>query len=280
MVKIIVDSASDISQEEASKMQIEVVPIEVRFGDEEYLDGINLSNVEFYKKLAKCSELPKTSQINPYRWEEIFEKNLTEFDEIVVITISSKLSGTYSSATEAAVKFNGKVCVVDSLNACAGEKLLCEYAIKLRDDNKSAREIVDILNIVKQNIVVVAMLDTLKYLKMGGRISPLVAFAGEIMSIKPIIGVVDGEVKLIGKAMGSKKATIMIRNIVKEKGGIDFDMPFKVISNSLENSVTEKFIVDNAEILKEKAKDNITNIGCTIGTHVGTGALGFAFFEK
>lgn len=280
-VKIVVDSASDITAEEGKKLGVEVIPIEIRFKEEEYLDGENLSHKVFYEKLIESDELPKTSQINPFRFEEIFDKITQKGDDVVCITLSSKLSGTYSNAKKIIDKYKGRVYVVDSLNACAGERILCQYAIKLANLGKGAKEIYDELERVKLKINVIAVVDTLKYLKKGGRISPLVAFAGEMFSIKPVIGIVKGEVKLLGKAMGSKKSNNMLNTMVTEKGGIDFDMPFAVIYSGLDKSMLHKYVEDSAHLWKdytEKVPEYM--IGCTIGTHVGPGAVGVAFFQK
>lgn len=281
MVKLVIDSASDISEKEAKELGVAMIPMQVRFGEDEYLDGVNLTSKEFYNKLIESNELPKTSQVNPYRFEEEFEKLTANGDEVVVITISSKLSGTYRSACEASKKFNGKVFVVDSLNACIGERLLCEYALRLIAQGKTANEIVSELNRVKSKINLMAMLNTLKYLKKGGRISAVTAFAGEVFSIKPVVGIVDGEVKMIGKAMGSKKGNNLLNSLVEKKGGIDFDMPYGVVWSGIDDSVLNKYVEDSAH-LWEGHTSNVPAymIGSTIGTHIGPGAIGVAFFEK
>ena len=280
-VKLIIDSASDISEKEAERLGIIMLPMEVRFGDDEYLDGVNLTPKEFYNKLIETSELPKTSQINPYRFEEIFEKVTNAGDTAVVITISSKLSGTYRSACEASKQYGNKVFVVDSLNACIGERLLVMYALRLVEQGKSAQEISSELDVVKSKVNVMAMLNTLKYLKKGGRISAVTAFAGEVFSIKPVVGIIDGEVKMVGKAMGSKKGNNLLNTLVEKKGGIDFDMPYGVVWSGTDDTVLIKYIEDSSH-LWEGHTDNVPAymIGSTIGTHVGPGAIGVAFFEK
>lgn len=279
-IKIVIDSASDIDFEEAKKYGVSLIPMEVRFKEEEYLDGVNLSHKEFFEKLIESVELPKTSQINPYRFEEEFEKLVNEDDEVIAITISSKLSGTYRSAVEASKKFNGKVHVVDSLNASIGERILCLYALELIKQGENIKNIVDKLNSVKNRINVIALLDTLKYLKKGGRISAITAFAGEVLSIKPVIGVIDGEVKLIGKAIGSKKGNNLLNSLV-EKKGIDFDMPYGVVWSGIDNSMLKKYVEDSGHLWKDKAESiPAYMIGSTIGTHIGPGGIGVAFFEK
>ncbi len=278
--KIIIDSASDITKEEADKMGVILLPMQIRFEDEEYLDGYNITKLQFFEKLIENSTPPKTSQINPETFKEEFEKVVVSGDEAVVITISSKLSGTYSSAVKASAEYKDKIFVVDSLNASLGEHILFDYAYKLLKENKSAKEIAVALNSAKKRLNLLAMLDTLKYLRKGGRISALVAFAGELMSIKPVISVVNGEVKLVGKAMGSKKAGNLLNKLVTNKG-IDFDMPYCVAWSGLSSDLLEKYIKDSAPLWQDHT-DNIPRyaIGSTIGTHVGPNAIGVAFFEK
>lgn len=279
MIKLIIDSASDINEIEAKQLGITMVAMEVMFGEEQYFDGVNLTPSQFYDKLVENDQLPKTSLINTFRWEEEFEKATKNGDEVIAITISSKLSGTYQSAVEASKKFKG-VYVVDSLNACIGERLLCQYAMRLISQNLLAEQIVEKLNTAKTKINLMAMLNTLKYLKKGGRISAAVAIAGEVFSIKPVVGVVDGEVKLIGKAMGSKKGNNLLSSLV-EKKGIDFDMPYGVIYSGTDKSVLDKYVADSSHLWKDST-NSIPQymIGCTIGTHIGPGAIGVAFFEK
>ena len=218
--------------------------------------------------------------INPFRWEEEFEKVVSQGDEAVVVTISSKLSGTYESARQASERFGGKVFVVDSLNASVGERLLCYLALKMRDEGKSASEIASVLDEQKQRICIMAMLNTLEYLKKGGRISSTVAFVGEVLSIKPVVSIVDGEVKMVGKAIGSKNGNNLLNRLV-EKNGIDFSMPLGLIWSGNDDSVLKKYVRDSARLWEEHT-DEIPAyaIGSTIGTHVGPGAIGVAFFAQ
>lgn len=280
--KLLVDSATDISKAEAESLGIGFLPITVMFGEEEYKDGETLSVGEFYDKLATSKELPKTSLINEFKFEEAFNEATKDGSEVVVITLSSKLSGTYNAAVSAAEKFDGKVYVVDSLNACLGERLLCQYAIKLLKEGKSAKEIKESLDKKKDKVRICAVVDTLKYLKMGGRISSTVAFVGGILSVKPIIGVVDGEVKMLGKAVGLKKAITHLNSTIEKEQEIDFDMPFGVLysGNSDENAKTFKEISKRLWEGKWVGEVPTYQMGCTIGTHIGPGAIGIAFFDK
>ncbi|MGN1051871.1 MAG: DegV family protein [Candidatus Scatosoma sp.] len=281
MIKIMIDSAADIGKAEADRLGVIMIPMVITVGNEEYYDGVDLSPAEFYEKLIESSVLPKTSQINAFRFEEAFEKHLKSDDELIVITISSKLSGTYSSAKEAAAKFAGRVRVIDSLNACIGERLLCEYALTLIKQGYSAEEIVESLEEKKGKIKVMALLGTLEYLKKGGRISGAVAFAGELISLKPVVGVVGGEVKLIGKALGSRKGNNLLSKLVTESNGIDFSMPYGTIWSGLDASLLDKYIKDSAALWQGNTEYVPKyQLGATIGTHIGPGAVGVAFFEK
>ena len=281
-VKIMIDSASDISLSEAEKKGVIMIPMLITFGEEEFFDGVDLLPERFYEKLVESDELPKTSQINPFRFEEEFEKHTKNGDELVVITISSKLSGTYEGAKQvAAEKFAGKVFVVDSMNAAIGERLLCDYALRLVSKGKSGAEIKEELDKQKSRINVMAMLGTLEYLNKGGRISKTVAFAGELLSLKPVVAVVEGEVKLVGKALGSKKGNNLLNRLIAERGGIDFDMPYGVVWSGFSDATLKKYVQDSAAIWQADTDEVPAYIiGGTIGTHIGPGAVGVAFFEK
>lgn len=284
MVKILVDSASDVTEEEAKNLAISMLPMEITFGDETFLDGVNLSHERFFEMLIESADLPKTSQINEFRFNEEFEKLTSDGSELVVITLSSKLSGTYNCARNAAKNYAGKVFVVDSLQATIGIRILCEYAIRLVKEGRSAKDIAKLLDDKKAKIKLMAVLGTLKYLKKGGRISSLVAFAGEMLSIKPVVSVVNGEVKLVGKAMGSKKGNNLLTQLVEKSGGIDFSMPYALAYSGLSSEYLNKYLKDSKP-LWEKHVDSPESIpsymiGSTIGTHVGPGAVAVAFFAK
>ena len=280
-VKLIIDSASDISPEKAREMGIIHIPMSVSFGEDQYLDGVELKPKQFYEMLIESDALPKTAHIPPYSFEQQYAKVIADGDTPIAITISSKLSGTYQSACIAAEKFEGKAFAVDSLNASLGEAILIYYADRLIKDGLDANEITDRLNSVKSKIKVIALLDTLEYLKKGGRISAATAFAGELLSIKPVVSVIDGEVKAIGKARGSKKANNLLMEIVEKSGGIDFDMPYTLAYTGLNDDVLKKYIEDSAQLWQGKtASLPVLEIGATVGTHIGPGAIGVAFYSK
>ncbi len=281
MIKLMIDSATDIGKQEAEKLGLIMLPMIITIDNEEYYDGVDLLPNEFYEKLIESTSFPKTTLINEFRWEEAFSNNLGVDDEIIVITISSKLSGTYQSAKNASEKFNGRVHVVDSLNAAIGERLLCLYAMRLLKEGFSAKEVVSLLEEKKHKLKVIAMLGTLEYLKKGGRISSAVAFAGELISLKPVVGIVNGEVKLLGKAMGSKKSSNLLNKIIQESKGIDFSMPLGTLWSGLGTELLEKYIKDSATLWQDYIGDlQKYQLGATIGAHIGPNAVGVAFFEK
>ena len=207
MIRIITDSASDITIEEAKELGVEVVPLHVIFGNDVFMDGVDISHDEFYKRLEECDELPKTSQTNPGGFVEVFEKYIKQGDEIVGIFISSKLSGTYQSSIIASDMIeDGKIHIIDSLNASMGLAVLVREAVKMRDKGKSVDEIkVEIENLIPR-VKLIAAVDTLKYLKKGGRLSATSAIVGGVLGITPVISVVDGSVEVLAKTRGHKKS--------------------------------------------------------------------------
>lgn len=282
MIKLMADSACDLEQAEADALGIALMPLAIRFGSEEYWDGVTLSHREFFEKLIETDEIPQTSQISDYRFEEAFASLTADGSEVIAVTLSSKLSGTHACAVRAAKKFPGKVYVVDSMNACLGERILVDYALRLiREGQLSAPEIAAELDEKKNKIQLLAVLDTLKFLRKGGRISTVTAFAGEMLSIKPVISVVKGEPKLIGKAMGSKKGNNLLNRLVDECGGIDFTMPYVLGYSGLSEDFLMKYLHDSEHLWKEHT-DHVPYylIGSTIGTHVGPNAIAVAFFAK
>ena len=282
MIKLMADSACDLEQTEADALGIALMPLSIRFGSEEYWDGVTLSHREFFEKLIETDEIPQTSQISDYRFEEAFASLTADGSEVIAVTLSSKLSGTHACAVRAAKKFPGKVYVVDSMNACLGERILVDYALRLiREGKLSAPEIAAELDEKKNKIQLLAVLDTLKFLRKGGRISTVTAFAGEMLSIKPVISVVKGEPKLIGKAMGSKKGNNLLNRLVDECGGVDFTMPYVMGYSGLSEDFLMKYLHDSEHLWKEHT-DHVPYylIGSTIGTHVGPNAIAVAFFAK
>lgn len=276
--RIIIDSTADLSAELKSKLSI--VPLTVHFGDEEYLDGVTIDHKTFYEKLIESDQLPTTSQATPDSFIKEFEKVKEAGDSAVVITISSKLSGTYQSAAIAAEDFDN-IYIVDSGSAAIGSGILAERALQLADSGMEAREIAETLNKEKGKIVIIALLDTLEYLKKGGRISKTVAFAGAVLNIKPVISVEDGEIAILGKARGSKMGNNLLVEEIEKSGGVDFEKPVMLGFSGLSDALLLKYIEDSKYLWEKGLKDiRYTAIGSVIGTHAGPGAIAAAFFKK
>lgn len=278
MITIITDSASDIVDNK--REDLVVLPVSITFGEEEFQDGINLTHQMFYEKLIECDTLPVTSQVPPFAFEEAFRKAVEAGGQVIAITLSSKLSGTWQSACVAAEGFGDKVRVVDSENASIGQHALVEYALRLGDAGLGFEEIVERLENDKTRIRLVALLDTLEYLKKGGRISKAAAMAGSLLSIKPVIAIQRGEVAILGKARGSKQGNNLLAEQIGQAGGIDFEKPFFLGYTGFSDSTLQKYIADHEAFWKGSVDAlETSSVGGTIGTHIGPGAIGVAFFS-
>lgn len=278
MVKIITDSTADFTREEAAELGIDIVHLRTRFGDEEYIDGVDITPHQFYEKLVESDVLPTTSQPSPAEFEAAFASALEEAGEVVAITISSALSGTYQSAVIAAEAFGGRVRVVDSLSASIGEQVIVRRAAQLAAEGLSAAELAGRIEAERGDVCVLALLDTLEYLKRGGRISAAAAFAGGVLAIKPVITLRDGAVVMAGKARGSKNGGNLL-NQFAEKRGIDFSRPYLLGYTGLSDALLMKYAADSGELWRAYAEElPVTAIGSVIGTHGGPGAIAVAFF--
>lgn len=287
-IRIIVDSSADIEEDYARDHGIQIIPMTITFGNEEFAEGVDITRTEFFQRLVETDELPRTSQIPPMVFQDIFQEIVTAGDTAVVITLSSHISGTYQSACIAAAPFKESVFVVDSENATIGERLLAERAWALREEGLSAADIAYCLDQEKKDIRLVASLDTLEYLHRGGRISGAAAAIGGLLSIKPVVGVVDGDVVVLGKARGSKASRNMVFEKIEKAGGVDLTRPIWVAYSGLSDKTARKYIADSLAIATEKglisSPDEIemplTLVGAVIGTHVGPGGVAFAFFAR
>lgn len=278
-ITIITDSASDISQN--NNKGVTVLPMTITFGEENYEDGVSLTPDSFYMKLIESSALPKTSQVSPYAFGQAYENALKSADYVIVITLSSKLSGTYQSACIAADDYDGRVFVIDSENVTVGEQILIDYALSLIDKGIEVNTIVSQLNTMKKRIRIVALLDTLEYLKKGGRISSGAAFLGNVLSIKPVIAIVDGEVSFLGKARGSKQGNNFLIQQVDTYGGIDYSLPVLLGYTGCSTVLMDKYIKDSSSLWEGRIPvPDIIQVGATIGTHIGPGGIAVAFFSK
>lgn len=280
-IKIVTDSASDFTFKEAQELGLTFLPLTILFGDKEYKDNVDITNSEFYDLVENEEQMPKSSQVTPYAFEQAFSKIVEDGDIAIAITISSKLSGTYASATIAAQNFPGKVFVVDSKSASSGERLLVMYALELLKTMNNPSEIVEKLESKTDKIIVYYLLDTLEYLYKGGRLSKLGAVAGTIMSVKPIVTIVNGEVSLAGKARGFKKGCSLLFNLINNIGEIDESMPYVYAYSGSSDYLLDQYKKLYPETFKKDLSEiDNCSIGSTVGTHIGPGSVGVSFFLK
>ncbi len=279
-LRILVDSTFDFTPEQLELTGIEVVRLHVNFGGEDFVDGVDITPEGFYERLIESDALPTTSQAAPADFAEAFERLTANGDEVVCLTISSKLSGTYQSAMIAAADFEGRVRVVDTLNVALGAQILARYALRLASGGRGMDEVADELERVKGRVHIIALLDTLEYLKRGGRISAAAAAVGGVFSIKPVITIRDGAVAVIGKARGSKNGENLLSQLI-EKHGVDFTMPYVLGYTGLSDALLQKYKADSARLWVGYAKDlPVSIVGSVVGTHAGPGAIAVAFFGK
>ena len=277
-VRMIVDSTFDAIP--AIKDRLTIVPLTLHFGEEEFIDGVTINHKKFYEKLIETDVLPTTSQATPAAFEEAFKKVAEAGESAVVLTISGKLSGTWQSAVIAAQDYEN-IYVVDSDTVTIGAGILAELALRLADSGMEAKEIAEALEKEKKKIHIVAMVDTLEYLKKGGRISKAVAFAGSVLNIKPVLSVAEGEIQILGKARGSKQGNNLLVTEIEKAGGVDFEKPVLLGYTGLSDVLLQKYMEDSRDLwANSKTALNVTAIGSVIGTHVGPGAIAAAFFRK
>lgn len=276
--RIIVDSTADLMPN--FKSRVYTVPLTVHFGDEEFIDGVTIDHKTFYEKLIESDVLPTTSQATPDAFIKEFQKAKDAGEAAVVITLSSSFSGTYQSAVIAAEDFDN-VYVVDSSSAAMGSGILVELAFKLLDSGMGAKEIAETLNEEKKKIVIVALVDTLEYLKKGGRVSKTVAFAGTLLNIKPVLSVTNGEILMLGKARGSKMGNNLLVQEIEKADGIDFSKPILLGYSGISDALLLKYIEDSKHIWEGNLDEiRYTSVGSVIGTHAGPGAVVVAFYKN
>lgn len=277
-VRIIIDSTVDVSPELLDR--VEVVPLTVSFGAEEYIDGVTITHEEFYNKLIESDVLPTTSQATPAAFADVFERIAAADDSAVVITIAHQLSGTCQSARIAAEDYDN-IFVVDSGSVTLGAGILAEYALRCADEGMDAESIAAAVEARKDDVCLIAMLDTLEYLKKGGRISATVAFAGGLLNLKPVVDIKDGVINMLGKARGSRQGNNLLVQEIEKAGGVDFSRPVLLGYTGLSDALLRKYIEDSRHIWQEGLSNvRYTLIGSVIGTHAGPGAVAVAFFQK
>ncbi len=277
-IRIITDSTSDIPVENQAVLDISIVPLSVIFEGKKYTDGIELKKEQFYEMLSHSTTLPSTSQVNPDEFEGLFKRFIDAGDTVIGIFISSKLSGTYQSAVIAKNALGSdRIYIVDSKSATFGLALLVYEAIKMRDGGASAEQIAAALTDLGDRVQFYAVVNTLKYLKMGGRLSSSAAILGGMLNIKPLVSIVDGEVKSVAKERGQKAAFAWILDKLRKEAP---DTQYPVVAgHSNDPGVMEDFIITITEAVNME-RPIVCEIGCVIGTHSGPGCVGLAYIPK
>lgn len=279
MIKIITDSTSDISLQLAKEMNIEIVPLIVRVDGNEYKDRVELSPEDFYKQLEEKDLTPSTSQPSPQDFLKVYEKAKEAGDEILVITLSSEVSGTYQSAMIAKelLEYN-KIQVINSASATFGLRIIIEKALQLRNEGKTLEEIVAFLEDYKQKVHIFALVDTLEYFYKGGRLSKTSATVGTLLKFKPVVGIKDGKLELFANCRGTRKSISKIIELIHETGDIDLQEPV-CIGYTGNSEGLDKF----ENLLKEEFHiENVIHgiVGPVIGSHAGPGGRVIAFVRK
>ena len=278
MIRILIDSSADYTAEEAKKHNLELVSINITMNGKNYLDGVDLTRDEFYDLLTSSEEFPMTAQPSPQEFLDVFEDVKAKGDQMVYLSLSSGLSGTFQSATlaKSMVEYDD-IYLVDTLSATRAIRLMAEYACKLRVEGDDAATIAAKLEEFKSRVVIYAALDTLEYLCKGGRLSKTAAAVGELANLKPIIHVTqEGKMAVPAKALGRNKALSTLVKLVTEK---EIDTTFPIYSLY---AVGE----ENTEKLEQKlGKEGVRvtkrlQVGSTIGCHIGPGAYGVIFVTK
>ena len=275
---IVTDTGSDILESEAKQMQVELVPICSNFEDITFSRNTEENFKAFYQKLRETEVLPFSSQPSPSAFLEIYERAREQGREVLVITISSELSGTYNGAL-LAKEISGyeKIEVVDSRQASLSERLLVEYAVKLRDEGKDREQLRSCLEEAKERILLTGVPESLTYLKKGGRISPVIAAVGGIMGIKPVLRLKDGVIECCAKARGMKMARSSMRSFL-EQNEVDPCMPV-LFAHSDNEQMGREFMEETADKC-ELSGCVLHDVGMAIGTHLGPGAILMSFLAK
>lgn len=281
-IRILTDTTCEIPISEQESLGIRILPIRIIFGDKEYIEGVNITKKEFYEKLAVCEKLPGTAQITPGELCDYFKEYLDNGDELVCMFISSELSGTHNNAHAAKESLTGaggeRIHIVDTQAVTFSLGLLVLEAVRLRDSGMSAAAMCDTLNEIRKKIRLWAVVDTLKYLKLGGRLSGTAAVVGTLLNIKPVITVRDGQVHALSKGKGYKKAVEILLKIMKDYP-IDYSRCI-TFGSSDSPEMLETIINDIRKVYKDIEEYTALDIGAVVGAHIGPRCAGIAYFEK
>ena len=280
MVRLITDSAAYMEAEEYEKSGIICIPISVAFGAVSRLETVDLTKKEFYRLQQEKKDFPKTAQPSPQAYLDAFQAAKDAGDETIFFSMSSRISGAYQCAVMAKEMLNYEGChVIDTCTATGGQRILLEHAALLRSVGMAAKSIVSAISDLKSRIVIYACMDTLEYLRRGGRISKAASVIGSLANIKPILHVTkEGLVTISGRAQGMRRGmSFMLKKL--EECPPDPAFPIHVMYTS-DPEAGKRF----SEYLNLHHVGNIARqlwqVGAAIGAHVGPGACGFAYVSN
>lgn len=278
-VRVITDSSSDLKNEIAKRRGVEIVPMSIQFGGASFLDGRTITNEVFYRLLQEGKKSPSTSQPTPADFLHLFEKARDAGDEVVAVLLSGALSGTLQSAMIAKEMCEYEpIYIVDSRTATAGIQILVNHACKLRDSGLPGAEIARELERIRAQVRIFAVMDTLEYLRRGGRLSGFQAGLGAMTKLKPVITVRDGEVAIAAKAFGTGAAVKQLLRMLEEHP-VDDAFPSYFLYTD-DKSREEELLPKLKERGTLPLRLHYCSVGPTIGTHIGPGALGMAYIGR
>jgi DegV family protein with EDD domain len=278
LVKIVTDSTSDISQETARKLGVTVIPLWVHFEDDAYRDGVDLYPTEFFSRLVKDKTFPTTSAPAPELFAETYNSLAEEADEVLVLTISSKLSLTYEAAIKGQETRKRKDCrveVIDTNTVIAGQGLLVTIAAKEAEQGANLDQVTDVIRRSIPRTHARVCFDTLEYLRRGGRIGTARALMGSMLRVNLIVGVIDGLVTGITRARSRDKGIEWLTSFVKEFDNIrELAVEYATTADEAEELAQHLGLVFPAESIRR------FTFGPVVGAHVGPHAIGVALVEQ
>ena len=280
MVRIITDSAADFEPREIENRNLSCIPIAVMLGDAQYEENVNLTKDQFFQLLKETGESPKTAQPAPSYLMDLFAQAKEAGEEAIYISLSSGISGTYQTAMMTKEDADYEDChVLDSLNATGGQRLIVEYALRLRDEGKAAEEILEKVSAIRDKIVLYACIDTLEYLYRGGRISQTAYKLGTMAQVKPIIRVTEkGTIEVPAKALGMRKGMDMLcKKIEQQKPSADHNF---YVMYTADRTIGETLAGKIREMGIEVPEDRIIQVGPSIGSHIGPNACGIVYVQE
>jgi DegV family protein with EDD domain len=279
MIKIVTDSTAYLPESNIRELDIRVVPLYVHFGEQAFREGIELSNNEFYTRLEQAEMLPTTSQPSAGEFHEVFKELVDAGHEVVTLTISSKLSGTWNSAMAAKEMLpHAPISVIDTLSTSVGLQLMVQAAVDAASAGSSRQEIVDHIEEIKERMHLWFVVDTLEYLAKGGRIGNGKAFLGTLLKVKPILILQDGAIEPLEQVRSKRKAQDRMLELVEEYLGSNGPQAKLAIAHAL--------VPQEAQAISQELEERLgccqpltAGIGPVIGTHTGPGVIGVATYS-